>query len=34
LERIGGEESAPREDVMDYTWIPRMSIAPPSAQAD
>jgi LacI family transcriptional regulator len=29
LERISGEDSAPREDVMDYTWIPRKSIAPP-----
>ncbi|WP_291277723.1 LacI family DNA-binding transcriptional regulator [Galactobacter sp.] len=32
LERIGGEDSPPREDLMDYTWIQRKSIAAPPAR--
>jgi LacI family transcriptional regulator len=30
LERIDGEDSPPREDIMDFTWIPRKSIAAPA----
>lgn len=30
LERIAGEDSPPREDLMDFTWIPRRSIASPA----